>query len=162
MLLSFVAVVVLAIIESKLESVVEFVECESVVVITTEKTSSRPRRSSRCSCQGKQNYVCDCLLPSTQSLSLSTARLSLYKILFPFKATCGSPSSLYPPTPLAKSTLIAILLHDHWATRPLTADPFVCCEPYNIGDGNIVSRPTRGALVMLPKSVSLLLFTTTK
>jgi len=57
MLLSFVAVGVLALIESELESVVEFVECESVVVITTEKTSCRPRRSSMCSCQGNRIYL---------------------------------------------------------------------------------------------------------
>jgi len=55
---------------------------------------------------------------------------------------CESQSSFYPP-PTCKAYTIAILLHDPCPMCDPLPDPlFVCHTPFNIGNGNIVSRPS--------------------
>jgi len=65
--------------------------------------------------------------------------LSLYKILFRFKALLWESIIRVPPPPHLQSlpycNTIARLLGNR---RPLTDPPFVCHTPYSIGNGNIL------------------------
>jgi len=66
-------------------------------------------------------------------------RLSLYKILFHFKALVWESNTLLLPPPHTQSlpyfNSISGLLRN---IRPPTDRPCLCHTPYNIGDGNIV------------------------
>ena len=49
---------------------------------------------------------------------------------------------MYPPTPLAKPTLLQYYCTTIGQYTPSYRPPFVCREPYSIGEGNIVKRTT--------------------
>ena len=71
--------------------------------------------------------------------SITHARVSLYKILFHFKALLWESIILLLPPPAAKPTLL-----QHYCTTiaqytpPPTEPPFACHTLCNIVDGNIV------------------------
>jgi len=68
-------------------------------------------------------------------------QFSLYQILFYFKALWCESLILVLPLPTFKAYLIAVLLHGHCAIyAPHLPSPSVCHTPYNIRDGNILSR----------------------
>ena len=71
-------------------------------------------------------------------LRASMRRVSFYKILFHFKVYCGSQSSVCPPSPIAKPTLLQCYCPTIGQYTPSYRPPFVCRTPYNIGDGNIL------------------------
>jgi len=83
-----------------------------------------------------------------------TWRLSLYKILFHCKPLWWDSIFLLLPPPPAKPTL----LHNYCTTTAQYTPPphrlfLLCNTPYNIGDGNIVQRPS-GAAGLTSHSVS--------
>jgi len=66
-------------------------------------------------------------------------RVSLYKILFYFKAVLWEPIvHLLQSTHLQRLSYCNIIARPLRNIRPATDLPFVCHTPYNIGDGNIV------------------------
>ena len=74
------------------------------------------------------------VLPSTTKASLGTAikYVSLYKILFRFKALLWVSIILVSPYPTCKVDPIAVLLHDHRAIYALLPTPRLYAVNYTI------------------------------
>ena len=65
--------------------------------------------------------------------------LSLYKIVFHFKALLWESIILLLPPPTCKAYPVARLLHDRCAVHARPPTPACRCHtPYDVGDGNIV------------------------
>jgi len=83
--------------------------------------------------------------PSTAVPLKDGSRSAFTRYCFTSKLHCGSQSSFYWSLPTCKAypIAIAILLQTiAQYTPPPTDPPPLCHTPYNIGDGNIVKRPS--------------------
>jgi len=75
----------------------------------------------------------------TQMLVMHALPLSLYKILFPFKAVLWESICLLLPPPHWQSLPYCITIARPLRNiRPPTYSFFLCNTPYTIGDGNLV------------------------
>ena len=78
-------------------------------------------------------------------------RLGLYKICFYFEAFVHDSTILAFPAPTCIAHPGVIPFHDYWSVYDTPSDlPCVCHTPCNIGDNNIVQRPSGGTVPLAP------------